>query len=185
MKTIKQLVSIGNSWRHTEDARYFRLLESVGAVNVRLFKMSRVVYEAEAVEAGFYSMPVDGFDAFEVITNGDPQIVKVAVSDGAGGYDRYTGTVNLATAGGVVNTGPVNVATSATLLVTANGARKGLRFLNTGGTVVFLGGAGVDLINGVVKLNPGDLLFEADAPAAAWYAVSDGGAGVVKVQELI
>lgn len=185
MKTIKQLVSIGNSWRHTEDARYFRLLESVGAVNVRLFKMNRVVYEAEAVEAGFYSMPVDGFDAFEVITNGDPQIVKVAVSDGAGGYDRYTGTVNLATASGVVNTGPVNVATAATLVVTANAARRGVRFLNSGNTVIFLGGAGVDLVNGCLKLNSGEILFEADAPAAAWYAVSDGGAGTLKVQELI
>lgn len=184
MKTIKQIVYPGQPWKHIESARYFRLLESVGSVDVRLFNAGRIVYEAEAVEAGFYAMPDGGFEAFEVIT-ADPQSVKVAVSDGTGGYDRYTGEVRMATATGVNNVGVVPVGIVDTLVTLANPSRKALRFLNSGATVIYLGGMGVTVLNGCLKLNPGELLFENDAPGAAWYAVSDGGAGTLKVQELI
>lgn len=185
MQTKTQLVLAGVPWKLNGEGTYFRLLACVEPVNVRLFRQGRVVYDAEAVEAGFYSIPTAGFDAVEIITTQNPQQVRVAISDGTGGYDRYTGEVNLATAKSIINTGPVPVLTQSTPLVVADARRKGVRFLNSGATVVYLGGGGVDLVNGCLKLNPGELLFESDAPGAAWFAVSDGGPGTVKVMELL
>jgi hypothetical protein len=185
MRTLTQLIENGTPWRLYGTGSYFRVLESVEPVNVRMMRLGRVVYEAQGVEAGFFTAPSGGFDAVEVGTTLNPQRVKVAVSDGTGGYDRYTGTVNMATASSIVNTGVKSVAVVATPLIPADGKRKGIRFLNSGATVVYLGGAGIDLVNGCLKLGPGELLFESEAPSAAWFAVSDGGPGVVKVQELI
>lgn len=185
MQTLSQIIDPSQPWKLMGTAAYFRLMESLEPVNVRLFNMGRVVYEAMNIEAGFYTEPSGGFDAVEVIATNNPQLVKIATSDGKGGYDRYTGTVNMATASSILNTGVVNVATAATLLVTANAKRKGIRFLNSGATVVYVGGAGINLVNGCVKLNAGEILFESEAPSAAWYAVSDGGPGVLKIQELI
>lgn len=185
MRTLSQIVYPNQSfWLHGT-GRYIRLMESVGPVNLRVIRQGRIVYDAQAVEAGFYTMPDGGFDAVEIMTLGDPQLVKVAISDGDGGYDRYTGTVNMATATSIINTGVKPVAIAATLVVAADSKRKGIRFLNSGATVLYLGGAGIDLANGCLKLGPGELLFESDAPSAAWFAVSDGGPGTVKVQELI
>lgn len=185
MQTHSQIVSIGAPWRLYGDATYFRLMESVEPVNIRFQKQGRTIYEATNIEAGFYAEPGGGFDAVEVETITNPQLVKIARSDGTGGYDRYTGTVNLATASSILNTGVVPVAVNATLIVTANAKRKGIRFLNSGTTAIYLGGAGIDTVNGCIKLNAGELLFESDAPGAAWYAVSDGGPGTLKVQEMI
>lgn len=185
MQTHSQIVTIGNPWRLYGTASYFRLMESVEAVNIRFFNQGRAVYEATNIEAGFYAEPSGGFDAVEIETITNPQLVKIARSDGTGGYDRYTGTVNLAMATSILNTGVVNVATASTLLTAANNKRKGIRFLNSGSTVLYVGGAGIDVVNGCLKINPGEVLFESEAPGAAWYAVSDGGPGVLKVQELI
>lgn len=185
MQTKTQLVLAGVPWKVGGQGTYFRLLDSVEPVNVRLFRLGRVVYDAESVEAGFYSIPTGGFDAVEVSTTANPQQVRIAISDGTGGYDRYSGEVNLATAKSIINTGPMAVLTTATPLAAANPKRKALRFLNSGATVIYLGGGGIDLVNGCLKLNPGDLMFEESAPGAAWFAVSDGGPGTVKVQELV
>jgi hypothetical protein len=185
MRTLSQIVYPNQSWWLHGTGRYCRLMESVGPVNLRMIRQGRIVYDAASVEAGFWTMPDGGFDAVEVVTLGDPQLIKIAISDGEGGYDRYTGTVNMATASSIVNTGVKPVAIAATLVVPADGKRKGIRFLNSGATVLYLGGAGIDLVSGCLKLGPGELLFEGDAPSAAWYAVSDGGPGFVKVQELI
>lgn len=185
MQTLNQIVYPSEPWRLYGTGRYFRLMESVEPVNIRVFQQNRVVYEAVNIEAGFYTMPDGGFDAIEVGATANPQLVKIAISDGTGGYDRYSGTVNLATASSILNTGVVNVATSATLVVAANSNRRGIRFLNSGATIVYLGGAGVDLLNGCLKLNPGEMLFESEAPSAAWYAIGESGPGTLKVQELI
>lgn len=185
MRTLSQIVYPNQSFWLNGTGRYIRLMESVGPVNLRVIRQGRVIYDAQAVEAGFYTMPDGGFDAVEVMTLGDPQLVKVAISDGEGGYDRYTGSVNMATATSIVNTGVVTVATVATPVVAANTRRKGVRFFNSGATVVYLGGSGVDVVNGCLKLNSGEMLLEDAAPGAAWFAVSDGGAGFLKVQELM
>ena len=185
MRTLEQVVSTTQPWKLHGTGSYFRLMESVEPVHVRVLRQGRVVYSAEHIEAGFYTAPEGGFDAVEIIATNNPQRVKVAVSDGTGGYDRYTGTVNLALATSILNTGVKPVAVVATPLVPADDKRRGIRFLNSGNTVVYLGGAGIDLVNSCLKLNPGDLHFEGDAPAAAWFAVSDGGPGTVKVQELV
>jgi hypothetical protein len=185
MRTLAQLIEHGTPWLLHGTGSYFRLLESVEPVNVRVRLQGRIVYEALGVEAGFYTMPAGGFDAVEVATTRNPQQVKVAISEGGGGYDRYTGTVNLATGTSVVNTGMVPVGVTCSPVVPANARRKGVRFLNSGETVIYLGGLGVDLVNGCLKLNPGELLLEQEAPGAAWFAVSEGGQGSVKVQELM
>lgn len=185
MRTLSQIVYPNQSfWLHGT-GRYCRLMESVGPVNLRVIRQGRVVYDAQAVEAGFYTMPDGGFDAVEVMTLGDPQLVKVAISDGDGGYDRYTGAVNIAKATAIANTGAVPVGVASTLLVPGNAKRRGIRFLNSGTTIVYLGGLGIDLFNGCLKLSPGEMLLESEAPSAAWYGVSEGGAGTVKVQELL
>ena len=185
MQTHSQIVTVGTPWRLNGTASYLRLMESVEAVNIRFFNQGRMVYQATNIEAGFYAEPEGEFDAVEIETITNPQLVKIALSNGTGGYDRYTGTVNVAVATSILNTGVINVATSATLLAAANNKRKGIRFLNSGTTVLYVGGAGIDVVNGCLKLNAGEILFESEAPGAAWYAVSDGGPGVVKVQELI
>ena len=185
MRTLSQIVYPEQSFWLNGTGRYIRLMESVGPVNLRVIQMGRVVYEAQAVEAGFYAMPDGGFDAVEIMTLAGPQLVKVAISDGNGGYDRYTGTVNLATATAISNTGPVPIGVASTPLVPANAKRRGIRFLNSGTTIVYLGGVGVDLVNGCLKIKPGEMLLESEAPSAAWYGVSEGGTGIVKVQELL
>lgn len=185
MQTESQLVLAGVPWKLFGTGRYFRLLESVEPVDVRLWLQGRVTYEAKRVESGFYSMPDRGFDAVEIATTGNPQLVKVAISDGTGGYERYNGSVEFAAAKSILNTGLVNVAGVATPLLSADAKRKGFRVLNTGASVIYLGGGGVSLENGCLKLNPGDLWVESEAPGAAWFAVADGGAGTVKVQELM
>ena len=185
MRTLSQIVYPNQSFLLQGTGRYCRLMESVGPVNLRVIRQGRVVYDAQAVEAGFYTMPDGGFDAVEVMTLAGPQLVKVAISDGDGGYDRYTGTVNLATATAIANTGAVQIGVASTLLVPANAKRRGIRFLNSGTTIVYLGGVGVDLVNGCLKISPGEMLLESEAPSAAWYGVSEGGAGIVKVQELL
>lgn len=185
MQTHSQLVLSGVPWRLNGEGSYFRLMESQEPVNVRLWRLGRVVYEAQAVEAGFYTLPTGGFDAVEVETTSNPQAVKVAISQGQGGYDRYTGSVEISAGKSVVNTGLVNVTVVATPLLAANAKRKGFRVLNSGANVIYLGGGGVSLGNGCLKMNPGDLWVESDAPGAAWFAVADGGPGTVKVQELM
>lgn len=184
MRTEDQIVDL-QPWKLQIPGRYFRLLESIGKVRVRILKNGRVASEAENVEAGYWDMPDGGFDGVEIVSAAGPQLVKIGISDGTSGYDRYSGTVNLALATSVTNTGGVPVpASTTTLLLAANAARKGIRFLHASGPVVYLGGAGVDLANGALKMNAGDLWLEGDAPGAAWYAFADGGAAVVKLQEL-
>lgn len=185
MQTKTQLVLAGVPWKLIGTGTYFRLLESQEPLDVRLWRMGRVIYEAQAIEAGFYSSPIGGFDAVEVYVTANPQRVKVAISDGTGGYDRYTGEVQIAPAKSVVNTGLVSVTGVATPLLVADGKRKGFRVLNSGASVIYLGGGSVSLGNGCLKLNPGDLWVESEAPGASWFAVADGGAGTVKVQELM
>lgn len=187
MRTESQIVDNTAPWVLAIPGSYFRLVESVGKCRVQLTKGGRITYDADDVEAGLWSMPVGGFDGVNITSKSGPQLVKVGISDGTAGYDRYTGTVNLALGTTVQNTGGVNVPASATTLVlAANASRKGIRFLHAtaGGAVTYLGGAGVDLNNGALKLNAGDLWLEGDAPAAAWYAYADAGAVVLKVQEL-
>lgn len=184
MQTFSQIVSAGTPWRLNVGGGYFRIMNSVTVVDVRFMKAGRIVADSIGVDAGFYDQPNGGFDAVEIYS-ADPQLLKVAISEGTGGYDRYNGTVSLNLGNSVVNTGVLAVATVSTMVVAANANRKGLRILNSGATAIYLGGAGVDTVNGCLKLNAGDFWLEGDAPAAAWYAVSDGGAGTVKVQELL
>lgn len=185
MQTHSQIVAVGTPWKLYGIASYLRLMDSVEEVNIRFFMQGRMVYEASKIEAGFYAEPAGGFDAVEIETINNPQLVKIARSNGNGGYDRFTGVVNLATATSILNTGVVNIATAATLVVSADNKRRGIRFLNSGTTVLYLGGAGVDEVNGCIKVNPGEILFESEAPSAAWFAMSVGGPGFLKVQELI
>lgn len=79
---------------------------------------------------------------------------------------------------------PVDVGTVAAVLV-GDPAQKRLRVRNGhGSAVVALGGAGVTLANAAVRLLPGDVWIEEDAPGATWYAVSDTANSTVQIQGL-
>lgn len=71
---------------------------------------------------------------------------------------------------------PVNVTAAGVPLIAANAARKGLRIRNAGtGMLAITAAAATTYANAAVVLRPGDLWVEAEAPQAAWYAISDVG----------
>lgn len=94
MRTIPLVLTIGTPKEYPVSARYFRLLTTLGAVDVSLMKGGREVYEAVGVEAGFWATPDGGFDQIRV-TSGTNQTIVVAVTSGNGGYDRSAGSVSV------------------------------------------------------------------------------------------
>lgn len=79
---------------------------------------------------------------------------------------------------------PVAAGTIAAVLV-GDPSQKRLRIRNAhGSAVVCLGGAGVTLANAAVRLQPGDVWVEDDAPGATWYAISDTDNATVQIQGL-
>lgn len=111
MQTLSQTLNTGQSWPLHIAGRYFRLLAAAASVDVLFYQGGREVYAASQVDAGFWAMPDGGFDRFDVVcTAGGPQSVKLAVSNGEGGYDVATvsigGTVEVSNDAG--NPLPVN-----------------------------------------------------------------------------
>lgn len=182
MRTISNTFAGAGSWQNAIPGRYFRILASGQPVDVNLYQRGIVVYQAEQVDVGFYSLPEGGFDRFEVVSAG-AQTVKVAISNGQGGYDATNVTMLLASS--IVDSAPVSVGVAATLLAAANSSRKGLRFYNDGAFDVYLGGSGVTVANGVIRLAPGATYIEDDAAPAAWYGISGTAAQSVRVQGVI
>lgn len=94
MRTIPRVLAAGVVDTYPVYGRYFRLMTTVGAVNVDLLRAGAVVYEAVNVQAGFYAIPEGGFDAIRILS-GTLQTIQIAVTNGNGGYDRSTGDVNI------------------------------------------------------------------------------------------
>jgi hypothetical protein len=63
--------------------------------------------------------------------------------------------------------------------------QKRLRIRNGHGTAVLaIGGPNLSLANAAIKLQPGDMWIEEDAPGATWYAISDTANTPVQIQGL-
>ena len=94
MRTIPIVLAAGVVAEYAVSARYFRLMSTVGPVDVDLMQRGAVVYEATSVEAGFYAIPDGGFNSIR-IRSAAAQVVQFAVSNGDGGYDRTVGSVSV------------------------------------------------------------------------------------------
>jgi len=99
MKVYAIALAAGIPFRTERFGRYFRLVSTSAPLVVNLYKRNAIVYDADQVEGGFWAMPDDGFDAFELVSAG-VQTVYVGVSLGNAGYDRSQGSVQI--------TGPLN-----------------------------------------------------------------------------
>lgn len=191
MRTLKQTFAAAGTWQVLETARHFRLI-GVGAnqtVDVRLYRMGSVVYEATGVEGGFWAEPENGFDRWEV-TSATAQTVTVATTNGRGGYDRVaqtisvTGAIKLQQSTAITDLAPVTVGTAAVQLVAADSTRTGVRIFNNGSAEIYIGGAGITTANGAVKVPPTGIWNEDNVAGAALYAISSAAGQNVRVQEL-
>lgn len=192
MRTLSEVFIGGEVKGLTIPGTYFRLLATSGPVDVVFYRGNAKVDEgATQVEAGYYSIPERGFDRVD-IKSATAQTVKFAITRGRGGYDRTIGSVDVLSLppvdikyGAVINDMVgVTVGVTATALITADATRRALRVLNNGTADIYLGGAGVTTANGCIKLVPGALWVEDDAPGAAWYAISGTAGQNVRVQAL-
>lgn len=138
---------------------------------------------AESVEAGYYAIPLDWFDGVE-ITSATAQTIKIGISDGQGGYDSSVITTTALLAATITDNAPVVVGVTAILLCAADSTRMGARFYNAGTADVYIGGSGVTVANGAIKITPGSLWIEDNAAPGAWYAVSGTAGQSVRVQEV-
>lgn len=200
MRTISENFAAGETKIFNYPASYFRLLATTAPVRVTLLRAAASTGEvATDVEAGYYALPEHGFDRIEIYSAA-AQTVKFAVTSGRGGYDRTVGSVDvintpnvnvvntpnvksvLATT--ITDTAAVSVGVAATALVAADATRRGLRVRNNGTADVFLGGAGVTTANGCIRLVPGALWVEDEAPGAAWFGISGTAGQDVRVQVL-
>lgn len=183
MRTIKQTITAGGTWTFAIPGRYFRILDSSTPVDVNFYQKGSIVAQAEAVDIGYYSIPVNGFDRIDVISAA-AQTVKVAVSDGNGGYDSTLLKSSVVMASTIVDNAPVTVGVAAVALTTADSTRKGLRVYNAGTADIYIGGSGVTTANGTIKIPAGALWTESEAAPAAWYGISGTAGQSVRVQEV-
>ncbi|MBZ0105529.1 MAG: hypothetical protein K8H84_07840 [Sulfuricella denitrificans] len=183
MRTISNTFAGAGSWRLAIPGRYFRILNSSSPVDVTFFKNGSPGLKAEAVESGYYAIPREWFDGVE-ITSASAQTIKIGISDGDGGYDSSVITTSALLAATINDAAPVVVGVAATLLLAADTARMGARFYNAGAADVYLGGSGVTVANGAIKITPGSLWIEDNAAPGAWYGISGTAAQSVRVQEV-
>jgi len=178
MRTITHDAGAGSAVKFHEIGNYFHLLETESAVDVRFFKNGAIFAEAIGMEGGFFSQPVSGFDAIELASAG-AQTIKFAISDGTGGYNRTTGTVqvsNLETRQGAFTQAQKTVTNASAELLAANAARRMLLIQNnhaTGNIFVTTDGSAATAANGI-KISPGSLiLLDVFCPEGAVNAIGD------------
>lgn len=178
MRTITHNAGAGSAVKFHEIGSYFHLLETESAVDVRFYKNGAIFAEAVGMEGGFFSQPVDGFDALEIVSAA-AQTVKFAIADGTGGYNRATGTVqvsNLAPDQGAFTQAAATVTNASGELLAANAARRFLLIQNnhaTGAVFITMNGSAATAANGV-KIAPGSLLLlDIFCPAGVVNAIGD------------
>lgn len=177
MQTIENSFQAAGAWRYNSPGRYFRLLKTQVPVTVRFYgDTGGVVAEATQVEGGYYAMPAGGFGGFEIVSPG-AQLVKVAVSDGTGGYDRTVGDVAITNLQGPMVQTQKTVTNAAGQLLAQNNARRYLMIQNkdASGSVFLTFGAGPATVAGGLKLAPnGAIVFDATyCPTNAVQAIGD------------
>lgn len=185
MRNFTVPLAAGVPSRFEVPGAYFRLMTGQG-VNVRLYQPRGGTYEARTVDAGYWAKPEAGMVAVE-LDSANTQTVRFFVSDGDGGYDRVSGSVDADivgdTFGGSVT---VTVGTVDVALAVANIARRKLMirsredntavvYIQTGPTVFLTGASFV--------LYPGDLYVEEDSPCSQFTARVGAGSSAVIVTE--
>lgn len=185
--TLSQALGAGQIWQLQTSGDYFRLVSAPASVNVDFYRAGAKISQAVGMDTGFYCKPAGGFDRVD-ITSPTAQTVKIMLLDGDGGYDRFnvdiSGGVAIAQAATITDGAPVVVGVAATALVAASATRRAVRFTNAGTVDVFLGGAGVTVGNGALKIAAGQTWLENEGAPAAWYGISGAADQPVKIQEL-
>jgi hypothetical protein len=190
MQQFRQAIGAGETWQLQSGGDYFRLVTCPLPVDVKLFRHGQEIASAVQMDTGFYLRPAGGFDRVD-ITSAAAQTIKTMVLDGDGGYEHFNvdfsgaAAVNVTQAAVVNDLAAVVVGVAATALVAADATRKGVRFTNAGTVDVYLGGAGVTVAGGAIKIGPGASWIEDQAAPAAWYGISGTAAQSIKIQELI
>ncbi|HYD63325.1 MAG TPA: hypothetical protein VEC35_23415 [Noviherbaspirillum sp.] len=189
MQQFIQAMGAGSTWTLQTGGEYFRLVTCPDPVDVKFYRGQVEVASATQMDTGFYLKPAGGFDRVD-ITSATAQTVKIMVIDGDGGYDHFnvdiSGTATMTTkqAATVNDVAAVAVGLAATQLVAASATRRGLRFFNAGTADVYLGGAGVTVAGGAIKISAGQTWIESEAAPAAWYGISGTAAQSIRIQEL-
>lgn len=167
------ILSAGAPLRRNLVGRTFRLKDGVD-VDVRLFKLGVVAYEATGMDGGFWAEPDVGFDEVE-LQSATAQTVVALYTRGNGGYDRSQGDVNVVRGTGVQSFTVSTVGTTAADFITAATGRMRLIFSadmsNTG--TIFLGRApNLTLATGAIRLEPGDTYVTDTSAEATWTAIA-------------
>lgn len=190
MQQFIQAIDAGKTWQLQTGGNYFRLVDCPDQVDVKFFKASMEVASAVQMDTGFWLKPTGGFDRVE-IKSATAQTVKIMVIDGDGGYDHFNvditsslANLRIEQASAVNDLAAVVVGVAVTQLVAADATRKALRFTNAGTVDVYLGGAGVTVAGGAIKIKAGETWIEDQAAPAAWYGISGSAAQSIKIQEL-
>lgn len=189
MQQFIQAISAGATWTLQTGGDYFRLVSCPDPVDVKFFRANQEVASATQMDTGFYLKPASGFDRVD-ITSATAQTVKIMVLDGDGGYDHFnvdiSGAASLSIKQATVinDLAAVSVGVAATAIVAADVTRKGLRLTNAGTVDIYLGGAGVTVAGGAIKVGPGQTWIEDQAAPAAWYGISGTAAQSLKIQEI-
>lgn len=190
MQQFIQTVGVNSIWQLQTGGTYFRLVECPSPVDIKFFKASTEVATATQMDTGFYLKPAGGFDRID-ISSAAAQEIKIMVIDGDGGYDHFNvditsalASLRIEQADTISDLASVAVGVAATALVAADATRKALRFTNAGASDIYIGGAGVTVASGAVKIGPGQTWIEDQAAPAAWYGVSSAAAQTLKIQEL-
>ncbi|OGT05255.1 MAG: hypothetical protein A2Z65_13630 [Gallionellales bacterium RIFCSPLOWO2_02_58_13] len=173
MRTILHNAAAGSSVRFYELGSLFHLLETVFPVDIRFFKNGAIFAEATSMEGGFFSQPVNGFDAIE-IDSANAQAVKFALSDGSGGYNRTTGAVQIIGQQGVMVQAAKEVTDASGQLLAANAARRMLLIQNNHETGIIYVAVSGDAATGAagIKLAAGGfILLDEFVPSGAINAI--------------
>lgn len=175
MRTITLSAGAGSTTKFHEIGKYFHILETVSAVDVRFFKNGAIFAEAVGMEAGFYSQPRDGFDAIEISSAG-AQDIKFALSDGTGGYNRTTGSVQITGQQGAFTQAAETVTNVSGMLLAANTTRRMLLIQNNHATgIIYITTDGSAATTGHgIKVWPGGLIMlDVFCPTGEIYAIGD------------
>lgn len=154
--------------------RYFRLLETVNPVTVKLGGRTLNGDEVlQDVEAGAWheARAGEGDFAFLQITTQGSEAVKFVISDGRSGYDRLFTAFSQARTLTLPGNATVGTTEGAVL---AAATRSKVVFTADAGNLgeIALGPSGVTLTNSPIVLTPGDSWVDDLAASAAWYAIA-------------
>jgi hypothetical protein len=134
MRTITLTFTAGEMKTLNVPGKHFRIMAAqAGTVDIDFYLDNiSVGEEAVGVDAGYYANPEHGFNRID-ITSSTAQTVKIALSNGRGGYDRAVGTVdvsNLPANQGAFSQGRASLSTTSTTIIVGSATRRYLMIQN-------------------------------------------------------